>query len=134
MATGAREYQTRQVHYLYRDVTIADTSGTQYSMGKIPANAVVIGTTVGVTTVFNATTTNVLIVGTSGDDDALVAAAGVDETAVAVTRVAPATLAGRLSTTAEVEVFTKFTQSGTAATTGAAWVVVEYAVPDTSRN
>lgn len=131
MAATARDYSTHQTHYLRKDITYAVTSGTQYSMGAIPANAVVLGTTVGVTTVFNAATTNVLIVGTSGDDDALVAAGGVDETAVGVTRVAPATLAGKLSASADTEIFVKYTQTGTAATTGAAWIVVEYALdPD----
>lgn len=134
MPTGAREYHSRQTHYLYRDVTFADISGTQYSMGKIPANAVVVGTIVGVTTAFNAGTTNVLIVGTSGDDDALVDASGVTEGSIGVQSVNPATLGGRLSTSAEVEIFTKYTQSGTAATAGAAWVVVEYAIPDTGRS
>lgn len=126
----ARQYHTRQTHFLRKDVTFANTSGTQYSMGKLPANAVVLRTVIGITTVFNAATTNVLIVGTSGDDDALVAAAGVDETAVAVTSVVPATLAGKMSATVDTEIFVKYTQSGTAATTGAAWVVVEYAVDE----
>lgn len=129
MAQPARQFHQQEVHYLRRTVTYADTSGTQYEMGAIPAGAVVIGTTVCVTTVFNAGTTNVLIVGTAGDDDALVAAAGVDETAVGVTRVAPATLGGMLSSSAATTIYSKFTQSGTAATTGVAEVVVEY-IPD----
>lgn len=114
------------VQCIRKDIAYTVTSGTQYKIGNVPKGAVVIGTTVGITTAFNAGTTNVLIVGTSGDDDALVAAAGVDETAVAVTRVAPATLAGAVAASADTDIYVKFTQSGTAASAGAAWVVVEY--------
>jgi len=114
------------VHALRKDVAYTVTSGTQYKIGTLPKGAVVIGTTVGVTTAFNAGSTNVLIVGTSGDDDALVASGGVDETAVAVTRVAPATLAGNLASAADTDLYVKYTQSGTAGSAGAAWVVVEY--------
>lgn len=115
------------VHTLRRDVDF-DTaaSGTPLLMGTLPKGAVVTGTTIGIKTVFNAGTTNVLIVGTAADDDALVAAGGVDETAVAVTRVAPATLAGNLASAADTDIYVEYTQSGTAATTGAAWVAVEY--------
>lgn len=134
MATGTAGTQARQLpwqvtHYLRRRVTFADVSGTQYKIGTIPANALVLRTVVSIQTAFNAGTTNVLIVGTSGDDDALVAAAGVDETAVAVTSVAPATLGGLMSASADTDLYTKYTQTGTAATTGVATVVVEY-VPD----
>lgn len=128
MAQPAREFHTQQTHYLRRTVNYTDTSGTQFPMGKIPAGAQVLRTVIAIRTAFNAGTTNVLIVGTAGDDDALVAAAGVDETAVAVTSVAPATLAGHLSASAATEIFTKYTQSGTAATTGLAEVIVEYVV------
>lgn len=125
--TQARQLPFQATHYLRRRVTFADVSGTQYKMGTLPTGAVVLGTSVAVTTVFNAGTTNVLIVGTLADDDALVAAAGVDETAVALTRVAPATLAGAVAPTADTDIYTKYTQSGTAATTGVAIVIVEYA-------
>lgn len=115
------------VHALRKDVNF-DTvaSGTPILMGTLPKGAVVLGTTVGIKTVFNAGSTNVLIVGTGADDDALVAAGGVDETAVAVTRVAPATLAGNVASAADTDIYVEYTQSGTAGTTGAAWVAVEY--------
>lgn len=127
--TAARQLPFQATHYLRRRVTFADVSGTQYKMGTLPMGAVVLGTSVSVKTVFNAASTNVLIVGTAGDDDALVAAGGVDETAVALTRVAPATLAGQVAPSADTDIYTKYTQTGTAATTGDAVVIVEY-VPD----
>jgi len=123
----ARRYHTSQTHYIRRKIDFnTAASGTQVEIGRVPANAAVLRTVVSVTVAFNAATTNVLIVGTSGDDDALVAAAGVDETAVGVTSVAPATLAGVLSTSAATTVFAKYTQTGTAATAGSAIVTVEY--------
>lgn len=128
----AEYHNENVVQCIRKDVALASlTSGTQYKIGNVPKGAVVIGTTVGITTVFNAGTTNVLIVGTSGDDDALVAAADVNEAAVAVTRVAPATLAGAIAASADTDVYVKYTQTGTAATTGAGWVVVEYVLDPT---
>lgn len=130
MGAVARQSHLQVVHYLRADVAYnTASSGTAVSMGMIPANAFVLSTDISIQTAFNAGTTNVLIVGTSGDDDALVAAGGVDETAVAATRVTPATLAGRLSSSADTEIFWKYTQSGTAASAGAATIVVAY-VPD----
>jgi hypothetical protein len=131
VGSTAREYHTRQTHYIRHDLAHDDVaSGTPVKIGTVPANALVLGTTVSVQTVFNAASTNVLIVGTATDDDALVAAGGVDETAVAVTRVAPATLGGLLSASADTPIYVEYTQSGTAATTGAATVIVEYAPAD----
>lgn len=130
MPAIAQQYHQHQTHYLRKDIAFnTAASGTALSMGAIPAGAMVLATTVGIRVAFNAATTNVLIVGTSGDDDALVAEGGVDETAVAVTRVVPATLAGLLSASADTEIFVKYTQSGTAASTGSAVVVVEYVLP-----
>lgn len=130
MAGSARRYHTQQTHYLRKNVTYNEVaSGTAVLMGTLPKGALVLATSVAVKTAFNAGTTNVLIVGTAGDDDALVAAGGVDETAVALTRVAPATLAGLVAPTADTDIYTKYTQSGTAATAGEAEVVVEF-VPD----
>ena len=127
-ASTAREYHTSQTHYIRRKVDYnSAASGTQLEIGTVPANAQVLRTVISVTAAFNAGTTNVLIVGTTGDDDALVAAAGVDETAVAVTSVAPATLAGVLSTSAATPIFAKYTQTGTAASAGSAIITVEYA-------
>ena len=128
MTVAARQNATQEIHYIRSNIafnTVA--SGTQVSMGAaVPANAQILYTAVAVQTVFNAASTNVLIVGTAADPDALVAAGGADETAVGVTLVAPATLGGIMSSSADVELFWTCTQSGTAATTGAATVVVAY--------
>lgn len=123
----AELYSSHIVHVLRKDVEYNSVaSGVPQKIGTLPKGAVVLGTTVGIKTVFNAATTNVLIVGDGVDDDSLVAAGGVDETAVAVTRVAPATLAGNIASAADTDIYVEYTQSGTAATTGSAWVAVEY--------
>jgi hypothetical protein len=96
--------------------------GTGLSMGYVPAGAIITAVTVLIETVFNAGTTNVLVVGTSGNDDAYLAAGDVDETALGLTRYSGK--AAKLAS--DTEVFVKYTQSGTAATTGAATVLVEY--------
>lgn len=132
MPDAARQYHTQQTHYIRRTVTIADGSGTAVYAGTIPRGAIVLGTTCAVTTVFNSGTSDVVIVGTLADDDALVAAAGFSETAVGVTRVAPATLGGLLSASADTDIYTKWTGSGTAATTGVVEIIVEFA-PDNDK-
>ena len=126
----ARYYHERQVHFLtksvtYSDADIAGGSTVAFAFG-LPANAFVMNTVVRIKTVFNAATTNVLTVGTNNPtSDNLVAAADVSEAAVATTTVNGP---GILSTTASLDVFVKYTQTGTAATTGAADVVVTYVI------
>ena len=85
---------------------------------SLPAGAQVIATFVNVTEVFNAGTTNVLVVGTAADDDFYVAAGDVDESAAGMTQV----LRGAGQVAAATEVLVKYTQSGTAATTGKATI------------
>ena len=116
------------IHGLRKDVAYSVASGEAIKIGTLPKGAIVLRTVSGVTEAFDAGTTNVLIVGTAADDDALVAAGGVDETAVAVTSVAPATLAGNVAASADTDIYVEYTQSGSAATAGNASVVVEYAL------
>lgn len=103
---------------------IGSTNGVQF--GVLPAGAVVLRTNVAVTTVFNAATTNVLVVGVAADDDALMtsATAAAGTAGVKVQNGPAATLT--TPTAADVAVFARYTQSGTAATTGRAVVTVEF--------
>ena len=101
------------------------TSPYTVEIGTIPAGAIVIGTLVDVETVFNAATTNVLVVGTASDDDHYVAAGDVDETTAAGTWVTDKSE----TVSADTAVYAKYTQTGTAATTGKARVTILYAVP-----
>lgn len=128
----ARQVEEQTTHYIRTEVAFNTApSGTAVSFGAaIPKGAIVVRTIASIQTAFNAATTNVLIVGTAGDDDALVdaatAGASFDETSATLQTARPATLAGLLSATQDTEIFWKYTQSGTAATTGAATLIVEY--------
>lgn len=92
-------------------------------VGTLPTGALVTQTIVRVKEAFNAATTNVIIVGTAADDDEFIAAGDVDESATDTTFSARS--AG-IVLTADTPVYVKYTQTGTAATTGQADVVVTY--------
>lgn len=131
MATGttgtvARQLSTQQTHYLRKSVAYNTTGiASGVSMGWLPAGAQILRTGVNVTTVFNAATTNVLTVGTAADSglDNIVAAGDVNEAAAAFTSV---TTGAVVAITADTEIKVSYTQTGTAATTGAATIVLEY--------
>lgn len=135
MATGtagttARKYAMQIVHTLRFVVNYNDT-GVSAGVGKqyLPAGAIIVGTDVYVATVFNAATTNVVTVGTNSTSyNNIVAAADADETATGLTQnIKPTgTALGPLS--ADAQVFVKYAQTGTAATTGKAYVVIKYVV------
>ncbi len=84
---------------------------------KIPENVIITRAVAIVKTAFNAGTTNVLVIGTEDDDDAIMAAADITEGT-----------AGTYSKQTFLEmgkgddVYVKYTQTGTAATAGAAEV------------
>ena len=96
------------------------------SLGVLPAGAGVMGAMVAVTEVFDAGTTNVLVVGTLADPNRLVEAGDVDETAVGTTLVCHR---GVEILTVDTEYFIWFTQTGAAATTGHALVGLMFAIP-----
>ena len=96
------------------------------SIGWLPKGAAVIGALVAVTTVFNAATPNVLVVGTYADIDHLVEAGDVNEAAVGTVIVCHR---GGGILTEDTEYFVQYTQTGGAATTGAARVGVMWAIP-----
>lgn len=95
-------------------------------VGKLPAGAQCLTATVRVNTAFNALTTNVLTVGSAAGSDADIVADGdVDETSTGATSVVrPAGLTFAADTT----IYAKYTQSGTAATTGSAVITIPYFV------
>lgn len=137
--TDARELPFQAVHYLRKGITYNETGiGTDATVkvGTLPAGALVLFTLVKVTTAFNAATTNVIDVGISSNDDALVDGGttgngdgDVDATATG------GTIVWRgldESISADTPIYVTYTQSGTAATTGAAEIVVAY-VPDNDK-
>lgn len=129
--TSARRYQTSQEHYITAQVAY-NTNGitTGVVIGTLPQNAIITRWVVHVTTAFNAATTNVLEVGmnASSYNDIAATASTVAGTAGAKSGdVAASTARGRLA--ADTPVRAIYTQTGTAATTGAAEIVVFYVVP-----
>ncbi len=81
-----------------------------------------------VTTVFNATTTNVVTIGTTAANaNEIIAAADLNEASATVQHLTTAAGIGLTATSgADVTLYAKYAQTGTAATTGAVTCVIEY--------
>lgn len=130
--SAPREYHTRQVHNLFKSVTYSDAGiavgGTVKFNNGLPIGACHINTFVKVKVAFNAATTNVLTVGTNPNTtNDIVAAADVNEASAIGFNVAGV---GVLSTTAALDVYVKFDQTGTVASAGSADIVVTYVMPE----
>lgn len=129
MVTAIPANRPQDVSYIRQVVNFNDTGiGTADTVvvGVLPAGCEVIDCQVNIQTVFNAGTTNVLTVGTSAGSDADIVAAGdVDEvTATGSWKV----LRGiGMSVTTDTTIYAKYTQTGTAATTGKARIIIAYA-------
>lgn len=117
--------QTARFKVNFNDAGIASGVGKQ----TLPKGALIIGTDVFVTTVFNAGTTNVFVVGTTAAGTDLAGAADVTEgTAGAYLNIKPNASTSWVPLPADTQIFATFTQTGTAATTGAAYVIVKFVV------
>lgn len=93
---------------------------------SIPAGAVIISVIVSIVAAFNAVTTNVLTVGTNSTTfNNIVNSADVDETVIASTQVLRG-LGPSIAAAADVTPTVKYTQTGTAATTGQAIITITY--------
>ena len=126
--TTARKLSSQQVHYLRFAVTYSD-SGIASGVVKqtLPAGAILVGTDVLVSTTFNAQTTNVLTVGINGTTaNNIVPSDDADETTAALTQNVKPTGTALVPLAADSPVYVKYTQTGTAATQGVAYVVVKY--------
>lgn len=130
-ATGTakgRENVPNVVCYIRKRLTFADAGATAgIPIEWLRQGSRILGTTVYVDTVFNAATTNVITVGfNSTAYDNLVNAAAVNEAATGITQNIPPTGTALLALTADSQLYIKYTQSGTAATTGDITVVVAF--------
>lgn len=129
--SAGRQFHLQAVHYCrffvnYNDPNIA----TGVKKCTLPAGAIIIGTDAYVSVVFNAATTNVLTVGgNSANYDDVAAAADIAEGAVALTKDISPTGSSLGPLAADRDIYAKYTQSGTAATTGKAFIVIKY-IPD----
>jgi hypothetical protein len=120
-------YLRRTINF---DTPFADAPGVTATngvpIGGLEAGAMVLGVDVCIETLFNAATTNVLVVGTAADDDGFAATAGT----VPGTAGFKPNLQGALSgipLAANTVCYVKYSQTGTAATTGKAHIVVKFA-------
>lgn len=133
-ATTARKYHTQQIHYLRLGITNAD-NGIARVVGIIPAGSQILNILSGVfvNTAFNAGTTNTLNIGTTADDDlyATVLALGA-KAFVPFDEAATATNVNGWIVTVDTTITATVVLSGTAATAGAAEVVVCY-IPDNDK-
>lgn len=125
----ARDAGEQQVHFARFTVSY-DETGIANGVAKcsLPSGAIIIGTDVHLSASFNANSTNVLTVGSNSTQlDNVIAAGDVTEGSTGLTKdVSPTgTALGPLS--ADTTFYGKYTQTGgTAATSGAATVVIKY--------
>lgn len=144
-----RQATTQQVNYIRKTVNYNDANiGSAYLFGAIPLNSFILSVDVEVITAFNAATTNVLTFGTTltnsnelFNSTDLASANTTGEFSAtrgkgrSLTQTATAAQAGQGGgasiVTAEggIGLFAKYAQTGTAATTGKATVVIAY-IPD----
>jgi hypothetical protein len=128
MATGtagttARHYHTAQVHYLRKNITFSD-DGSTLDLGYVPAGTTVIRAGVTVTTAFNAGSTNVLDIGTAADTDGFATDLALGTVGVIVADEMATTNDSYCAADTLLQCVVDLT--GTAATTGAGIVWVEY--------
>ena len=128
-ASTARNNNEQQVGYLritvnFNDANVVNGVGKQW----LPAGAVLVGTDILIVTVFNAVTTNVLTCGTNGPstyDNIANAGSNTPGTLGLTQNIKPSGTAA-VPLAADSQVFVKFTQTGGAATTGQAIVVIKF--------
>ena len=129
MTISARRQEGQVVQAIRVDVAY-NTPGLSSGLlfGKLPPDSVLLGAYSRVHTTFNAGTTNVLTVGTtSADANEILDSSSITETAGVPQNLVPiAAFDTRI--TAETSLYIKFAQTGSAASTGAATVVMLYSV------
>lgn len=107
----------------FNDVGIA--TGVAFDQ-SLPMGAFISNVLVEIVVVFNAVTTNVLTVGTNASSyNNIVGAADVNEAALGVTQCTRG-FGRSLAAAADVTPYAMYTQTGTAATTGQAIILIEY--------
>ena len=129
LGTNARQDPRQVVNTLKKTVNFGDVgiaAGVAFD-NPLPQGAFILGVLVEIVTAFNAGTTNVLTVGTVNAPpyNNIVNAADVNEGATGIYDVTRA-LGRSLTAAGDVTVFAQYTQTGTAATTGQAIIVIEY--------
>lgn len=128
VAPPARQDPRQVTNTLRKTVNFGDAgiaSGIAFD-ASIPAGSFILRAYVEIVTAFNAVTTNVLTVGTNSTTyNDIVAAGDVDEATVGVYDVVRG-LGRGIAASADKTPYVKYTQSGTAATTGQAVIVITF--------
>ena len=109
--------------------TIAYTDSGAVTIGTIPANAQIVDVNIDVTTAFNAASTNTITVGKSGSAAAFVASTSIGSAGRASVATTGVYSAWADVGSAEVPVTATYSQTGTAASAGAARVTIVYRSP-----
>lgn len=123
----AREYHTAQVHYVRKGVSYSDlTSGTAFTVGTLPAGAVVLDACAVVTTAFNSATSDVLNIGTASDGDGF--ATSLDITSAGKKAADELATSDDLLFSAAANVTATWTGTGAAPSAGAVEVIVSFVV------
>jgi len=128
--TAARDFRKQMIHYLRKGITFAD-DGTTVTVGIIPAGSIIVKpiSGVAVTEVFNAGSTNVLDVGPSTDSGTDLWAT---DLALGSLAFVPLDEAVNLLVSSDTTVQAAVDLTGTAATTGAAEIIIAY-IPNNDR-
>lgn len=121
MATGLA-YHTKQTHYLVKEFSYTDT-GT-ITIGKVPANSIVINAGVVVATAFDSGTSNTLDIGTDGDSNGF--ATLLDLTTAGVIQADELATSNDVYASAEDTLVAVHTATGTAASAGSGYIFVEF--------
>ena len=110
--------------------TLAYTNATAVTIATIPAGAQIVDINIDVTTAFNAATTNPVTVGTSASAAAYVTSTSVGSTGRASVASTGVYSAWANTGTSDVSATITYSQTGTAATAGAARVTIVYKYAD----
>lgn len=106
--------------------TFAYTDSTAVTIATIPANAQIVDINIDVTTAFNAGTTNTVTVGKTGSAAAFVTSTSVGSAGRASVASTGVYSAWADTGTSDISATITFSQTGTAATAGAARVTIVY--------
>jgi hypothetical protein len=123
---SARDIGYDVVQHITKKISYLDGATGAVTVGKLPPKAVVTDVWAVVTTAFNAGSTNSIDIGTSGDTNGF--ATGISTTAAG--RIAADEMAANddVYSTSESTIVATHVQTGTAATAGEGFVVVQYVV------
>jgi hypothetical protein len=132
MATGTAGASARDVmmpvkQVITRTINFGDTGiASGVVIGTLPIGAVIQNWRATVETLFNAGSTNPISIGTTATGVEIAATASITSGTAGVYTGSPATTTGWSKTTANTPIYTSYIQTGTAASTGKAHLVIEY--------